>query len=318
MREMDKQRSAEIKVGIVTITGIILLVLGILLGKGISFGVASNTITMIFPNSGGIETGSPVFVNGVKRGTVTLVENKDQQVMVTALLDNTSDIKKDAKARILMLELTGGKKIEINPGVAQQNVTPQDMITGVASADATQLIADVGDVANDAKRLVRRLDTISGQLTRILGDTLFINNIKGTASKANTLLTSLNDFYDANKGTLQQTIQQLKALTDDVKKAVNTNEPAVRSLLAKLETTTNDAQTLLTNANTSVGKLDGLLVDVRSIVQEIKQGEGLVSKIIYDKKTAQRLDSVLNSLGSFVDQVKEHGLNTNVRLGTRP
>lgn len=318
MREMDKQRSAEIKVGIVTITGIVLLVLGILLGKGFSFGVASNTITMIFPNSGGIEAGSPVFVNGVKRGTVTLVENKDQQVMVTALLDNISDIKKDANARILMLELTGGKKIEINPGTSQQVVTQQDMITGVASADATQLIADVGDVANDAKRLVRRLDTISGQLTRILSDTLFINNIKGTASKANTLLTSLNDFYDANKGTLQQTIQQLKALTEDVKKAVNTNEPAVRSLLTKLEITTNDAQTLLTNANTSVGKLDGLLVDVRSIVQDIKQGEGLVSKIIYDKKTAQRLDSVLNSLGSFVDQVKEHGLNTNVRLGTRP
>ena len=315
---MDKQRSAEIKVGIVTITGIVLLVLGILLGKGFSFGVASNTITMIFPNSGGIEAGSPVFVNGVKRGTVTLVENKDQQVMVTALLDNISDIKKDANARILMLELTGGKKIEINPGTSQQVVTQQDMITGVASADATQLIADVGDVANDAKRLVRRLDTISGQLTRILSDTLFINNIKGTASKANTLLTSLNDFYDANKGTLQQTIQQLKALTEDVKKAVNTNEPAVRSLLTKLEITTNDAQTLLTNANTSVGKLDGLLVDVRSIVQDIKQGEGLVSKIIYDKKTAQRLDSVLNSLGSFVDQVKEHGLNTNVRLGTRP
>jgi len=318
VREMDKQRSAEIKVGIVTITGIVLLVLGILLGKGFSFGVASNTITMIFPNSGGIEAGSPVFVNGVKRGTVTLVENKDQQVMVTALLDNISDIKKDANARILMLELTGGKKIEINPGTSQQVVTQQDMITGVASADATQLIADVGDVANDAKRLVRRLDTISGQLTRILSDTLFINNIKGTASKANTLLTSLNDFYDANKGTLQQTIQQLKALTEDVKKAVNTNEPAVRSLLTKLEITTNDAQTLLTNANTSVGKLDGLLVDVRSIVQDIKQGEGLVSKIIYDKKTAQRLDSVLNSLGSFVDQVKEHGLNTNVRLGTRP
>ncbi len=217
-----------------------------------------------------------------------------------------------------MLELTGGKKIEVNPGTVKQPITNKDIIAGIASADATQLIADVGDVANDAKRLVRRLDTISGQLTAILGDTVFINNIKGTATKANTLLTSLNEFYDANKGTLQSTIQQLKGLTDDVRKAVNTNEPAVRSLLAKLETTTNDAQTLLNNANASVGKLDALLVDVRSVVQDIKQGEGVVSKILYDKKTAQRLDSVLNSLGTFVDKVKEHGLNTNVRLGTRP
>jgi hypothetical protein len=38
-------------------------------------------------------------------------------------------------------------------------------------------------------------------------------------------------------------------------------------------------------------------VDVRSVVQDIKQGEGVVSKILYDKKTAQRLDSVLSSLG---------------------
>jgi phospholipid/cholesterol/gamma-HCH transport system substrate-binding protein len=315
---MDKQRSAEIKVGIVTIVGVVLLILGILLGKGITLGVSSNTIIMAFPNSGGIEIGSPVFVNGMKRGVVTLVENAENKVLVTAQLDNIDDVKKDATARILMLELTGGKKIEVNPGTVKQPITNKDIIAGIASADATQLIADVGDVANDAKRLVRRLDTISGQLTAILGDTVFINNIKGTATKANTLLTSLNEFYDANKGTLQSTIQQLKGLTDDVRKAVNTNEPAVRSLLAKLETTTNDAQTLLNNANASVGKLDALLVDVRSVVQDIKQGEGVVSKMLYDKKTAQRLDSVLNSLGTFVDKVKEHGLNTNVRLGTRP
>lgn len=315
---MDKQRSAEIKVGIVTIVGIALLIVGILLGKGFTFSVSPNTLRMNFPNSGGIEAGAPVFVNGVKRGSVTIVENTDKGVIVSAELDNIADIKKDASARILMLELTGGKKIEIVPGTSTAAITNVDVIEGIASADATQLIADVGDVATDAKRLVRRLDTISGQLTAILGDTVFIGNVKGSAEKANTLLASLNQFYDQNSGTLQATISQLKNLTDDVRNAVNNNEPAVRKLISKLDATTTDAQNLINNTNNSIVKVDELLADIRGIVQDIKKGEGLVSKVLYDKKTAQRLDSVLNSLGTFVDQVKEHGLNTNVRLGTRP
>jgi ABC-type transporter Mla subunit MlaD len=165
--------------------------------------------------------------------------------MVTAQLDNITDVKKDASARILMLELTGGKKIEVNPGTVQQSITPQGCHSRhcIRRCDATD--CRCWRCRQRCKKIgKRRLDTISGQLTAILGDTVFINNIKGTATKANTLLTSLNEFYDANKGTLQSTIQQLKGLTDDVRKAVNTNEPAVRSLLAKLETTTNDAQTL--------------------------------------------------------------------------
>lgn len=315
---MDKQRSAEIKVGIVTIVGIALLIVGVLLGKGFSFSVSPNTLRMNFPNSGGIEAGAPVFVNGVKRGAVTIVENTEKGVIVSAELDNIADIKKDASARILMLELTGGKKIEIVPGTSGAAITNADIIEGIASADATQLIADVGDVATDAKRLVRRLDTISGQLTAILGDTVFIGNVKGSAEKANALLASLNQFYDQNSGTLQATINQLKNLTDDVRNAVNNNEPAVRKLISKLDATTTDAQNLINNTNNSIVKVDELLADIRGIVQDIKKGEGLVSKVIYDKKTAQRLDSVLNSLGTFVDQVKEHGLNTNVRLGTRP
>lgn len=315
---MDKQRSAEIKVGIVTIAGIVLLIIGILFGKGFSFSVSPNMVKMKFPNSGGIENGAPVFVNGLKRGAVSSVENTEQGIIVSAQMDNITDIKKDASAKILMLELTGGKKIEINPGSQGTSIGSNDMIIGFASADATQLIADVGDVAADAKRLVRRLDTISGQITRILGDTVFINNVKGTAAEANTLLVSLNEFYNANKGTLQSTISQLKSLTDDVRNAVNTNEPAVRKLIGKLDATTADAQSLINNANGSITKLDDLLSDMRGIVQDIKKGEGLVSKVIYDKKTAQRLDSVLNSLGTFVDQVKEHGINTNIRLGSRP
>jgi hypothetical protein len=44
----------------------------------------------------------------------------------------------------------------------------------------------------------------------------------------------------------------------------------------------------------------------------------LVSKAIYDKEFASRLDSAITNLFNLVDQLKQYGINVNVRLGSNP
>src|ERR1043165_4308116 len=110
---MITQRSTEVKVGIVSILAVALLIAGIMLGKGLGVG-ASHVLTFRFPSSGGIDIGAPVTVNGVRRGTVTSVENANGAVVLKANVSNIDDLHADASAVISMLEITGGKKIEVS------------------------------------------------------------------------------------------------------------------------------------------------------------------------------------------------------------
>ncbi|MFP4370333.1 MAG: MlaD family protein, partial [Candidatus Kapaibacterium sp.] len=157
---MHSERSREIKVGIVTLLAIILLVGGISVGKNLSVSVSDNMLIMKFPNSGGIQPSAPVVVNGVKLGTVSSVENLKDSVLIKAEMKTLNELRKDASARITILEITGGKKIEIHPGHSDDQLSKNDTIRGSTPPDIAELVALVGEVSGDAIKLLRRIDTV--------------------------------------------------------------------------------------------------------------------------------------------------------------
>ncbi len=315
---MAPKRSTEIKVGIVTLLSLIILIIGISLGRGWSVSGLQNQINFRFPASGGVEVSSPVMVNGVKRGSVISVANDKGSVLVGATMDDLSDFHPDAVARISMLEITGGKKIDVFPGKLTTSFNPESEISGVIATDATELIAMVGELGGDAKILIKRLDTISAAATALLGDGKVVAQMREAVQNTNNLIGSLNSFVEKNKPELQVTLNNLKTLSEDLRKAVQVNEPKVRELLTKLDATTVSVQNLITKGETAIGNADGLVSDVRAAVDNLKTGNGLVTKLLYDKGFANRMDSAIIKLDNFIDKAYEHGVNVNLRLGTRP
>jgi phospholipid/cholesterol/gamma-HCH transport system substrate-binding protein len=315
---MTPKRSTEIKVGIVTLFSLVILIIGISLGRGWAVSGLQNRINFRFPSSGGVEVSSPVMVNGVKRGSVISVTNNNGSVLVGATMDDVSDLHTDASARISMLEITGGKKIDVYPGKATTVFNPKGEIKGVLAADATELIAMVGELGGDAKMLIKRLDTITAAATSLLGDGKVVAQMREAVQNTNQLVASLNSFVEQNKPELQATLNNLKALSADLRQAVQVNEPKVRELITKIDATTVSVQKLLAKGEATIANADGLVSDVRSAVNDLKTGSGFVSKLLYDKAFAVKLDSAIIKLDSFIDKAHEHGINVNLRLGTRP
>jgi phospholipid/cholesterol/gamma-HCH transport system substrate-binding protein len=315
---MNTDRSKEIKVGIVTLASVLLLIAGITIGKGLAAGVARNTVQFRFPSSGGIEIGSPLFINGVKRGAVVSVRNDNGAVQISAGIDDFSDLHADASARIMMLELTGGKKIELNPGTAKAAFDPSKEIQGNLSADATELIALVGELGGDARTIVRRLDSLLTQANALLGDGQVVAKLRNTVNNADQMIYSLNTFVQGNKDDLRSLVQELNGLATDARKAVNVNEPRVRSLITRLDSLAGAGQHLLARVDTAVAGANGMVGDIRGMVKDIQTNQSVVSRLLYDKSLSVKLDSTVHILNDFLFKVHEHGLNTNVRLGTRP
>lgn len=315
---MNKSKKNEIKVGIVAVIGILVLILGITLGKGLNVSVSKQTVKFKFNNSGGITDGSPVVVNGVRRGMVTSIANHDGAVMISADLDFIDDLKSDATARITILEITGGKKIEINPGKASSNFDINKEIPGYATSDIADLVAQVGEVSTDLIKLVKNLDTLTTEANSIMADKKFAANLKNSVQNLSDVSTKLNTFLTDNYSTLQTTVKDIKVLMADLKSAVKKYDPELEKLLSKLDVTLQNVDILLANSNSTIIRAEDLVKDVNSVVLDVKNGNGLASRIIYDKNFASQLDSTLQQLSILVNTINNHGVNVNVRLGTRP
>ncbi len=315
---MKSQRTKEIKVGIVSFIGIILLIIGIALGKGFSVSIDQKLVKFRFPNSGGIKISAPVVVNGVKRGSVQSITNDKQSVIIEAFVSSPADFRSDVSARITILEITGGKKIEINPGKSPQSFDLANEISGTTAADIGDLVALVGDVSGDAVALIRRLDTIAAAGTELLADGKFIADLKETATEANSLARNANTLLDDNYQYLSQSIKNIRILTGDLKDAVQKHEPSVGRIINQLQVVLDDTKSFLSGADSVAASATILINNIDDIAREIRNGSGFASKLLFDPDFMRQMDSTLTEMSKLIYQINNHGVNVNIRLGSRP
>lgn len=315
---MKDIKKIELKVGIVSFFATILLILGIILGRGYKVSVSTQTIKLRFPNSGGLQVGSPVVVNGVKRGTVSTIENNDGTVLVTATIDNVDDFRKDVKARITILEVTGGKKVEISPGSSQEPFDITKEIPGETAADFSNIVSDLGIILLDAKETLKRLDTTLTSTNKLLSDKNFIANTKEAMENANQSLLIARQILELNQANINQTLKSLKDITFQLVKDYARYEPKINRLVDKLDSLSTQTSIILQNGKTTIKSLDTTLSEINQILFEIKNGENLANKLLYDRKLAQRIDSTITNISNFINTIQKYGVNVNLRLGTRP
>lgn len=315
---MMTDRKKEIRVGIVALLSLIVLIAGITIGKGLIVGVSQNTLSFTFPSSGGIEIGAPIFINGVKRGSVISTENINGGVAIAGSIDDITDLHPDAQAKISMLEITGGKKIDITPGMAPGNLDISKPIAGTISADATELISLVGDLGADASVTVKRLDSVLAQANSLLSDGIVVKQLRNTIKNADELMTTLNALMGDNKENMRDLIKDLGALAKDAKLAVNNNEPKLRSILTKLDSLAGSGQRLMAKTDTALAGVTDLTVETKGMMKDIKTNGSFINKLLYDKTTSKSIDTTLQRVNDLLLKIHEHGLNANIRLGTRP
>lgn len=313
---MTNQNAKEIKVGIVTLVSLVVLIAGIVFGRGLTLRSNQPTLTIFFRSSGGIDVSAPVSVNGVKRGMVTRIEPYNNGVLVTTTMDNLADIKKDAVARLLMLEITGGKKIDIAPGQSSKSVQSGDQIQGHSSADISELIALVGDVADDAKNIVRRLDTVLTSATALLADGKVVNDTRQTLAHLRSLSQSADALLTNNRAGLQTMVDDLRILSSDLKKMAHQSAPKIDTLLGRVDNTIVHADNFLLTSRQTLFRADTLIANITAIVGDIRtKKQTLLHRLVYDESMGTKLDSLLISLRRVLDI---DGVNVNLRLGTRP
>ncbi len=281
---------------------------GILWGKGAYLGTHPETIIARFPTAGGAERGDPVYVSGIKHGVIGNIEQVKGGVVMTLTLDRKATFTKNATASIMMLELMGGKKIEITEGTSEETFDPaRDTLIGTASGDLSSLIALGSELSANIRSIAVRGDSLLTSLNAIFADESFRSDLRASASEARKAMENLNSVVAANRAALADAITNIKTLAAKLNTTVdNISEP--------MEKTVDEMRTFIAKASSSVTRADSILASLESVARDAKQDGTLAHKLLRDKAFASRLDSMLTNVSKLVEQVRFQGLDANIRF----
>ncbi|MDR0928051.1 MAG: MlaD family protein [Ignavibacteria bacterium] len=312
---MNKNTANEIKVGIVALTALLLLVGIIAYMKGISMSDKDVSVLFVFDNSLGLTAGSPVVVNGVKRGEVTDIWNADGQVYVRTTLGSVSDIKADATAAITILELTGGKKVELIPGNSDVAYNPSNTIRGLHSSDLQTLVHTIGDLESNLISIVQRLDTVLTVATSALADTNLFKDIRSIVSNTTEATSDLKDILHSNKDGINATLRDMEVIMKDLRVAISDNKPEVEHILHNVDSLTERLKYVLARTDTTFTSANSILKNIDSVVKDVQGNNGgTISKLLYDKEFSKKLDSLMMTIDELAKQINDKGIKARLRL----
>ena len=297
---MKEQQRNEIKVGLTVVVGLLILLAGFSVFKDWSIGRSEYAVKIHFPHSAGLESGDEVAVNGVQSGKVSSVELENGGVLVTALIESDVQVYEDAQPVIQMLELMGGKKIEIRQGGDGKPVGPDDVLEGSVDPDISGALGLLGQMKGDVQNIAMQSDSLLRNLNAIVGDKRFIGSLKETAANLHVLSAELRLYMTRNSDNINDLTVNLTSLTGRVDTMLVALQPAIEGSLEK-------SDRVLTGA-------DSLIADVHGLVREIRDSRGMLHTAIHDTSLVGRMDRMLMKLDTLTTILIEGEFNTHIDL----
>jgi len=329
---MASPRSIEVKVGILILTATVLLAVFILVMGGISL-EPKYAMYVDFDNPGGLQTGAPVKIAGVKIGKVTEIQYRGgvpsptgtRQTLVRIKVElekkYQSGIHDNAVFFVTSASVLGEQFLAVDPGSPDRDVLAENAIVrGVDPPRFDLLIAETYELLHVATMALRGNKDEIGVALSGLSRTL-----KGTG-----------DFFDKNGAKLDRITTNVEQITVDTQDTVKVakqkyvENPMIDRILENVDHTTSalamDAPALLADAKSTMGHVKrvsetvgaeseqaklrqmmsdlaavakntkGLTQDAQAIASGVRRGKGTVGALVSDEQLYDDLQELVRDL----------------------
>ncbi len=301
---MKNDRKTEIKVGITVVIGIIVLFWIISWAKNIGIYSDNIFLKIKFDSVAGLEIGAPVLINGVKKGRVKNIKLDGDSVLVTTEFASKVKLNSDATFSIMMLDLMGGKKIEITPGISSTKLNFSKIQKGKFKGDVSSAVAALSSVQGNLIGIIKKIEISLTAFNKIISDKNFVRELKNSVRQINVLSTNLNRLVLENKGKLSEFIRNGNNLVKTSNQILSNNKTDIRSTIKNIRKISVSSQNLILRIN--------------SILKETKAKRNNVGKLLYDKNLISNFRNSLIQLNELtkilIKQLKSEGINVNTKL----
>jgi phospholipid/cholesterol/gamma-HCH transport system substrate-binding protein len=329
---MAEERSIEVKVGALILVSLGILTAFVLVMGGLSF-EKTYVLYVDFDNPGGLQTGAPVRVAGVKVGKVSELQflggkvdpNTHRRVLIRAKLSIEQRVKDsihdDADFYVTTQGVLGEQYLAIDPGTLQKPVLVDGAV--VKGIDPPRL-----DLF-----LAKAFELLDTTITGIRNNRELISDI---ATNTAGLLKGLNGALTDNRERINRTIANVEALSAEAKvltehaRSNYVDNPKLLRTIDNVEKITSeiqadsgpmlkDAREALANVNRASALVGGTeeqqklrktmedlaqlasranaaAADAQAIVSHIKKGKGTVGSLLMDEAIYDDVQEMVRDL----------------------
>ncbi|OFY38635.1 MAG: hypothetical protein A2X18_00365 [Bacteroidetes bacterium GWF2_40_14] len=255
----------------------------------------SNVYFAKYESVEGLNTTGPVFIKGLKVGTVESIEyvEKSNNFLVTLKIDSQYKMSDSCVAQIYSSDILGGKAVRINMAKGTKVISDQDtLLTSIEPGMIEMLSNELVPLKNQATALIENMNKTFDNVNDVLD-----SNAKENLAKS---LENLN-----------KTLKSVKAIAQNLEN----NGPEISSILDnldKLSTTLNGSAGHLDSSlknfseiTDSLKKADlaGTIESLKMLISDINNPHGSLGKLIKTDSLHNSIDSLLRNLDVLVANI---------------
>ena len=289
----------EVKIGIFAVVMILAAWAGVRFLKGFDIFGRNTIYYAAYDQVGGVQSASPVLMQGVKIGTVTgitLDPRHSDKVILQLTVKRQYAIPEDSEAKIISNSLMGSKAIEITYGTSERCLEGGDTLRSSRDRDLMDMAGSELDFFK------QKLSHITDDLSRTLGNINSLleqnaSNISGTLGNLNTVTGDVAELFDTEKAHLQAAVEHLAAFAD----MLGENAPRVDSIVGNLNAVTSQLaeEDFARRLSQSVTSLDEML-------GKINAGEGSLGMLLNDRALYDSLTMASGNLASLLADLERY------------
>ena len=289
----------EVKIGLFAIVMLLCAWAGIRFLSGIDLFSRSNVYYACYGKIDGVQMASPVFIKGVKVGTVTDIRfdpSKSDDVVLELTVRRQYAIPADSEARIFSDGLMGSKAIGITLGSSAETLQRGDTIRSQMSVD---LMAAAGSELEFLKQKISQL-----------------------TSDLSTTLNSINSLVEDNAANIGGTMKHLNSLSGNLDAVLSSERESLRTMLSDLSEFSaalgnNAAQ--IDSMLTGLGRFSTSLAEsglaenlartsdeLNALLAQINDGDGSVNMLLHDSELYDNLTAAGDNLSLLLADLKAH------------
>lgn len=286
---MKKFFSREVKIALTAVVAIVFLFFGLNFLKGMSLFDNNVEYKMAFSDLKGLMRNTSIYANGYKVGTVKEIIfdfEKQGPIEVECEIDPRLYIPYGTKAKI-ETDLMGNIKVSLLLGKqGAQRLKPGDVIEGVDEKGAMDQVAEM---MPSVQAIIPKVDSIMTSINMIL---------------SNPALVSILTNMDGMSANLKETTFEINGLMKELHYAMPGMMKHANNTLAHTEKLSKNLSDI--DVNGMMAKIDHTLSNVESMTTALNSKEGTVGLLLHDAAAYNHLSSTLSHVDSLMIDLKAH------------
>ena len=283
--------SYEIKTALLVMSGIFLFIVMINYLKSNDIFVSDRSFFAIYEDVEGVSTGTPVTISGFNVGSVQDISffGDDAKLLLKFRVENDFEFSSNSIAQIYETGLIGGKALAIIPVNGKNLAISGDTLQSDIAPGLTELVND------KLSPLQEKIESMVVSADSLL---IAVNSVFDIETKQN-LTSSIENF--------SATIQSAKKSVDVLEEVLGNNENRLNSIIVNADQSLKNFSNLSENfdeLDLVIENLSKSSTNINSITSEIKSGNGLVNKVVYDEVFVESLDQISSNINLLLEDLR--------------